>query len=178
MKRVFLGIGVSRSLRRGRAGKRTDNYLNSGNKMRCAREPHYWQAAGLTLLDLEAVIAVRVDVLVAGRPVPGHVLIVHRRARGPELLDRRLAFADTWRLLAGTDDRFVANHLQVKRQITLQISSIVFFLPVQINGHGALFLAELFSPAAFPAPRPRGGEPGIRPFADEVTLKLRERPKM
>jgi hypothetical protein len=46
----------------------------------------------------------------------------------------------------------------------------VFLLPVQINGHGTLFLAELFSPAAFPAPRPRRGEPcaSFHPVAARV----------
>ena len=39
------------------------------------------------LLALEAVLAVGVDVLVAGRREPGDVLVVHTPALGPELLD-------------------------------------------------------------------------------------------
>ena len=49
-------------------------------------------ASGVRLkpcLDLEAVLAVRVDVFVAGRREPGDVLLVHRLALGPELLDHR-----------------------------------------------------------------------------------------
>jgi hypothetical protein len=52
----------------------------------------------------------------------------------------------------------------------------VLLLTVQINFDGTLLVTKLFSPAALPAPRPRRGEPGIRPFADQAPLKLRERP--
>jgi hypothetical protein len=53
----------------------------------------------------------------------------------------------------------------------------MFLLTIQIDGQGALLLAELFSPAAFPAPCACGCQARVRPFADEVSLKLRERPK-
>jgi len=53
----------------------------------------------------------------------------------------------------------------------------VFLLPVQIDRHGALLVTKLLSPAASPAACPRCCQPGIRPFADRVTLKRRERPK-
>src|SRR5271163_3994763 len=50
-------------------------------------------------------------------------------------------------------------------------------LTVQIDGHGTLLVTKLFSPAAFPATCSRGCQPRVRPFADRVSLKLRERPK-
>ena len=56
----------------------------------------------------------------------------------------------------------------------LQISSIVLSLTVQIDGHGTLLLAKLFSSAAFPAVCSRGCEPRVRPFEDQVTFELRE----
>ena len=43
--------------------------------------------AAQTCLDLEAVLAVRVDVFVAGRREPGDVLLVHRLALRPETVD-------------------------------------------------------------------------------------------
>jgi hypothetical protein len=52
----------------------------------------------------------------------------------------------------------------------------MFLLSVQIDGHGTLLFTELFSPAAFPAACSRGWQPRVRPFADEVSLKVRERP--
>ena len=54
----------------------------------------------------------------------------------------------------------------------------MFLLTVQIDGHGTLLFTKLFSPAAFPAACSRGCQPRVRPFADQVTLKLRERPKI
>ena len=53
----------------------------------------------------------------------------------------------------------------------------MFLLTVQIDGHGTLLFTKRSSPSAFPAPRPRRGEPGVRPFADQVSLKLRQRRK-
>jgi hypothetical protein len=48
----------------------------------------------------------------------------------------------------------------------------MLLLPVQIDGHGRLLVTKLFLPAAFPAARPHRDEPGTRPFAYQVTLKL------
>ena len=53
----------------------------------------------------------------------------------------------------------------------------MFLLTIQIDGHGALLLTKLFSPAAFPTACSRGCQPRVRPFADEVSLKFRERSK-
>jgi hypothetical protein len=53
----------------------------------------------------------------------------------------------------------------------------MFLLTVQIDGYSTLLISKLFSPAAFPAACSRGRQPRVRPFADQVTLKLRERPK-
>jgi hypothetical protein len=49
-------------------------------------------------------------------------------------------------------------------------------LTVQIDGYGTLLFTKLLSPAAFPAARSRGCQPCVRPFANQVTRKLRERP--
>ena len=43
--------------------------------------------AAQSLLDLEPVLAVWVDVLVAGRGEPGDVLLIHRPAFGSKLVD-------------------------------------------------------------------------------------------
>jgi hypothetical protein len=53
----------------------------------------------------------------------------------------------------------------------------VLLLTVQVDGHGTLLLAKVLSPAAFPAACSRGCQPRVRPFADEITFKLRERSK-
>ena len=45
--------------------------------------------AAQSLLDLEPVLAVRVDVLVAGWRQPGDVLLIHRPTFGPKLIDHR-----------------------------------------------------------------------------------------
>ena len=44
----------------------------------------------------------------------------------------------------------------------------------QIDGHGTLIVTNPFSSAAFPAECSRGCQPRVRPFADQVTFKLRE----
>jgi hypothetical protein len=53
----------------------------------------------------------------------------------------------------------------------------MFLLKIQIDGHGTVLFTKLYSPSAFPAACSRGCQPRVRTFADQVSLKLRERAK-
>ena len=54
----------------------------------------------------------------------------------------------------------------------------VILLPVKIDRHGTLLFTELSPRAADLAPRPGRRQTGIRPLADQITLKFRQCPKL